>query len=209
MIEYLRGKVLELDDDHLVLDVNGVGYGIDVPQTTRDRLPAVGEEAALHVSLVVREDCLHLYGFAAPEERAVFEIFLNVSGIGPRTALDVLSTISISEFVSAIQFGNVQILTRVPGIGRKKAERLIVELKDRIKQFPVSVTSTVVSEAQPARRESASREPDVYEDALAAMQALGYSQPIAARCVTAALRQADPENVNVGEIVRLALQVAR
>jgi holliday junction DNA helicase RuvA len=207
MIEYLRGKVLRADGGHVVLDVGGVGYGLDVPSSTLDRLPSPGSETELHVSLVVREDALDLYGFRTPEEKRVFEIFLTVSGIGPRTALDVLSSISIPDFVSAIRLGRIEELTRVPGIGRKKAERLIVELKDRLKDFPVVPASS--GDETMGEITTGASQGSLYDDAVAAMLALGYKPAVAARCVTAALRSVESEDVPVETLVKLALQMSR
>jgi len=207
MIEYLRGKILRAEEGHIVLDVGGVGYGLDVPASTFDRLPGPGNEVELHASLVVREDALDLYGFRTAEEKRVFEIFLTVSGIGPRTALDILSGLSIPEFVSAIRFGRTEELTRVPGIGRKKAERLIVELKDRLKDFPAATgpAGEMSGEAPP----SDPGKRDIYDDAVAAMLSLGYKPAVAARCVTAALRSVESRDAAVETVVKLALQMSR
>ncbi len=204
MIEYLRGKVLATEENHLILDVRGVGYGLWVPKSTLDRLPLSepDKEASLYVTTVVREDAITLYGFRTREEKSVFDIFLNVSGIGPRTALDVLSTVSIPDFVSAIRTGNVNVITRVPGIGRKKAERLIVELKDKLKLFP-SIGPEI--DKVPAA-ESPAIEGDLFGDALAGMQALGYKQNIASRAVAAALREAGGSVAGVEELIKRALQ---
>ncbi|HBF34717.1 TPA: Holliday junction branch migration protein RuvA [Candidatus Sumerlaeota bacterium] len=202
MIEYLRGKVLSKKDGHVLLDVNGVGYGLDVPGSALDALPEIGAEGALHVSLVLREDSLTLYGFATPEEKKVFDIFLGISGIGPRTALDILTTLSISDFVMAVRTNNLNTLTRIPGIGKKKAERMVMELKDRIKDFPVVADEhrhIVAHAPEPGK-------PDLFEDALLAMQALGYKPADASRSVTAALRAAGDEPITVEQLVKLALQ---
>ena len=207
MIEYLRGKILRADDGHIVLDVGGVGYGLDVPASTFDQLPGAGNEVELHASLVVREDALDLYGFRTAEEKRVFEIFLTVSGIGPRTALDVLSNISIPEFVSAIRLGRIEELTRVPGIGRKKAERLIVELKDRLKDFPTTTGSAGEASGDAPPSDPGKR--NLYDDAVAAMLSLGYKPAVAARCVTAALRSVESQDVPVETVVKLALQMGR
>ena len=203
MIEYLRGKVLSKKDGHVLLDVNGVGYGLEAPDGTISALPEIGGEAALHVSLVLREDSLTLYGFETPEEKKVFDIFLGISGIGPRTALDILSTLTISDFVMAVRTNNLTMLTRIPGIGKKKAERVVMELKDRIKDFPVVVEEHRHASAPHAPEPG---EPDLFEDALLAMQALGYKPAEASRSVTAALRAAGDEVITVEQLVKLALQ---
>ena len=207
MIEYLRGKILRAEEGHIVLDVGGVGYGLDVPASTLDYLPRPDSEAEFHVTLLVREDALDLYGFRTAEEKRVFDIFLTVSGIGPRTALDILSSLSIPEFVSAIRFGRTEELTRVPGIGRKKAERLIVELKDRLKDFPTAAPPGGEAAAEGPPPEPGKR--DIYDDAVAAMLSLGYKPAVAARCVTAALRSVESQDAAVETVVKLALQMSR
>jgi len=136
MIEWLQGNLLSVDDAHIVMDVGGVGYALDIPNSSVSELPEVGESLTLHVSMIVREDAMFLCGFATRVERSMFEIFRNVSGIGPRTALDILSTVGIGEVKAAIAQNNPKVLERVPGIGRKKAERLILELKDKLAQSP-------------------------------------------------------------------------
>lgn len=207
MIERLRGRLLHREEDHLVLDVQGVGYGLDAPRLTLERLPDVGEEAELFTVLVVSQDDMRLYGFATAEEQKVFEIFRAVSGIGPRTALDVLSTLSIAEFVQAIRFGQVQALTRVPGIGKKKAERLIVELKDRLKQFPaVEELPGRPDTPPPAPADAPSGEDALFQDALDALVALGFKSTEASRQVSAALRQMEDETLTVEAVVKTALQ---
>ncbi|HUT25332.1 MAG TPA: Holliday junction branch migration protein RuvA [Sumerlaeia bacterium] len=210
MIEHLRGKLLKADKDHIVVDAGGVGYGLDLPASTVERLPALGEEVALHVSLVVREDAMDLYGFGTLEEKSVFDIFLGVPGIGPRTALDLLSTMSIAEFVSAVRMGNVGALTRVPGLGRKKAERLVVDMKDRLKRFPPPPPEErgpgEAGEPSDGGRGPAKGEARVFDDAVAALQSLGFKPAAASRCVAAALRTMGDGTATVEEVVKLALR---
>ncbi len=135
MIEYLRGTVISLSPGHAILDVAGVGYGLEITTAAAQALPAIGELGELHVYLYVQEAILRLYGFASRQEREVFEIFLNTSGIGPRTAVAILSNIEMPTFVRAILQGDLKTLTRIPGIGKKTAERLSVELKDKLKNM--------------------------------------------------------------------------
>ena len=207
MIEYLRGNLLRVNEDHVIVDVGGIGYGLDVPHSTLEILPGPGEAVELFVSFQVREDSMKLYGFATPAEKTIFEIFLNVSGIGPRTSLDVLS-IPLREIVPAIRLGNVAVLTRIPGIGRKKAERLIVELKDRLQSFPdlSDVAPGGESKLTPRGEETAPK-PDLYEDAVNALLSLGLKPAAATRNVSLALRSVEAENPTVEEIVKMALQM--
>ena len=127
MIGRLQGRLLSRQPPWLLLDVAGVGYEIEAPMSTFYRLPAVGESAVLHTHLVVREDAHLLFGFSAEDERALFRTLIRVSGIGPRVALAVLSGISVSAFWQAVQAGDATLLTRLPGIGRKTADRLLIE----------------------------------------------------------------------------------
>ncbi len=213
MIEHLRGRILSVHEDHLVLDVNGVGYGLFVPHSTKDRAGGPGAEAAFHTTLVVREDALTLYGFQAIEEKMAFDVLISVSGIGPRTALDMLSTLPINDFVQAVRTGNVNTLIRIPGVGRKRAERLIVELKDRLAKFPVGRShDPAMSESEGVSAENerppvAPGEPDVFQDAVAALEALGIKSANAQRSVAAAMRAAEnPDALTVEQIVRDVLR---
>ena len=221
MIEHLRGQLLSVEGDHVVVDVAGVGYGLDVPASTAERLPAAGGETALHVTMVVKEDAFELYGFASIAEKRVFEILFGVSGIGPRTALDILSQITVRELVGAIQSGNVEALVRVPGIGPKKAERLILELKGRLKRLlpyvearprPASaVGGNGVSDDEGALADADAAPLDgptgsLFADAVAALEALGFKPPVASRCVATALRAAGDRALTVQELVKAALQ---
>lgn len=165
MIEYLKGKLLYKDKDHIVLDVNGVGYGIDIPLPTYNSLGDIGDDAELFIHLHLREDILKLFGFSSVEERDIFEIFLNISGIGPRTSLVILSTIPPEDFVRAILSNDLNILTQIPGIGKKTAERLIVELKDKVGSIalPSSKHPVEIKESHRTR----------INDAIAALISLG------------------------------------
>jgi Holliday junction DNA helicase RuvA len=218
MIEHLRGQVLSVEGDHVVVDVGGVGYGLDVPASTAERLPAAGGETALHVTMVVKEDAFELYGFASVAEKRVFEILFSVSGIGPRTALDILSQVTVRELVNAIQTGHVEALTHVSGIGPKKAERLILELKGRLKRLLPYVESRTAPAAGPGGPGSegaqadrgnefpAGAEGSLFADAVAALEALGFKPPVASRCVATALRAAGDRALTVQELVKAALQ---
>ncbi|MBN1867605.1 Holliday junction branch migration protein RuvA [Candidatus Sumerlaeota bacterium] len=209
MIEFLRGTLISKEEDHVVVEVGGVGYGLDVPRSTFERLPEIDEEVRLLVSMVVREDAMELYGFATPEEKRVFRIFLGVSGFGARLALDVLSTITIAELVSAIRLGNVAALTRIPGIGRKRAERLILELKDRVKDFPASSSHAAAATSPAPSAPPEGLEPDLFQDAVAAMESLGFKPAVASRCVASAMRAASDDDLAVEDLVKMALQMTR
>ncbi len=186
MIGRLTGILVEKNPPQITLDVLGVGYEIDVPMSTFYNLPATGEKVALHTHLAVREDAHQLFGFATEAERAAFRQLLKISGIGARTALAVLSGLSVAELSQAVAAQESGRLTKIPGIGKKTAERLLLELRDRLKG--------VVAVA-PAAAQTASN------DILNALLALGYNE----REAQAALK-ALPAGVSVSDGIRQALK---
>jgi len=196
MIEWLSGVLRFKAPQHIVVNVQGVGYGMDVPQSTHDRLPAVGEPVELHIYHYVREDQLSLYGFLTVEERDLFEIFIGTSGVGPKTSLGILSAVAIGDFARAIVDNNLAVLTRIPGVGRKTAERLVVELRDKLKKY--------LLELEAAGGPVAPRSAQV-EDAIAALMQLGTKPAVAAGAVTKAAR-ALGEKATSEELVREALK---
>ena len=135
MIGRIKGQLAESNPPHILVDVHGVGYEIDVPMSTFYNLPSIGSEVTLLTHMVVREDAQLLYGFLTAEERETFRQLLKVSGIGARTALSILSGMSVADLVNAVALQQASLLTRVPGIGKKTAERLILELKDKLPPF--------------------------------------------------------------------------
>jgi len=164
VIGRLRGKIRFLSEEQILVDVHGIGYLVSIPTSTRAQLRD-DAEATLLIYTQVREDAILLYGFATLREKEVFELLITVSGVGPKLALSVLSTLAPEAFCQAVLQGNLKALTRVPGIGKRTGERLIVELKDRIaKQFPAWGVSQTVSE----------RVSGVASEALDALLALGY-----------------------------------
>lgn len=176
MIEHLLGVVLRKDAGHVVLNVSGVGYGLDVPLSTSTALPMVGEATELYTHLYVQEQVLRLYGFATEEERDIFEVFIGLSGIGPKTALAILSSVDINTFASAILRNDLVALTKLPGVGKKTAERLVLELKDKVAAFAgagsaVGGTITIPRGAMPAE----------LRETIAALEALGCKPPVAER----------------------------
>jgi Holliday junction DNA helicase RuvA len=168
MIAFLRGRVLEKHPNRLIVDVAGVGYDIAVPLSTFYTAGDPGADIALRVHTHVREDQLALYGFATALELAAFERLIAVSGIGPRLALAVLSGIEARDLIGAIQRGDVARLTRIPGVGKKTAERIVVELRDRLPKALEATGGTPVIESP----ENAMR-----EDLISALSNLGYHRP--------------------------------
>ena len=190
MIAHVRGKVLEKQPTRLVVEMGGVGFGILVPLSTSRKVGKPGETVALHTVLVVREDALTLYGFLSPPERDLFLKLIAVSGIGPKIALGALSGSPAGDLVAAIRDQNLAFLTRLPGIGKKTAERMTVELKDSLIEF---------DGAKGPRERSQSQ-----EDAIAALVSLGYSRPASTDAVRKASGSTDAK-ANVEVLVRLAL----
>jgi len=192
MIGSLRGRIASKTPPQLTVDVGGLGYELEAPMSTFFHLPAVGEEVSLLTHLVVREDAHVLYGFATEDERRLFRSLIKVSGVGPRIALALLSGISVSAFAQCVLNEDIGALTRVPGVGRKTAERLIVEMRDRL-AAPQATPGAPV--AAPARAEG---------EAYGALVALGYRPAEAARL----LKAAGPGTHSTEELIRRALQGA-
>ena len=178
MIGRLRGRILHKQPPFLLLDVNGVGYEIEAPMSTFYVLPGGDDEVVLHTHLAVREDAHVLYGFAREADRTLFRTLLKVSGVGGKMALGVLSGMTAEEFSQAVQAGDLAALTRLPGVGKKTAERLVVEMRDKLDRigFPVEGGASVVSPAQAAAGAD--------QDAVSALVVLGYRPPEASRMVS-------------------------
>jgi Holliday junction DNA helicase RuvA len=192
MIGFLRGILLQKNPQELLLDVSGVGYRVLVPVSTFCRLGDQGTQAQLLIHTHVREDQLLLYGFSTPAEIELFEKLIGVGGVGPKVALGVLSGIETDDLVNAIRANDIARLTRVPGVGRKTAERLVLELKDKLAHFR--------TEAAEPRIESPKR-----SDLLSALANLGYSPAEAERAATESIK-AHPD-VPLGDLLREALRV--
>ena len=190
MIGRLSGVLLEKNPPQVLLDVGGVGYEVDVPMSTFYNLPKIGEEVALFTHLIVREDAHLLYGFGTQAERATFKQLLKVSGVGPKVGLAVLSGMSVNDLAEAVATQESGRLTRVPGIGKKTAERLLLELKDKLK---VDVRITVGGEAP---------RPSSAADILNALISLGYNEKEALY----AIKQL-PSEVAVSDGIRQALKL--
>ena len=194
MIGYLHGTLSHKQPPQLVLDVNGVGYELEAPMSTFYELPEVGSELRLLTHLAVREDAHTLYGFATEDERRLFRSLLKVSGVGARMALAILSGISVDGFVRCVQAEDSSALQRVPGIGKKTAQRLIVEMRDRIGDTaPTQAGSVTASTVRPGQAVS---------EAFDALVALGYRGPEASRM----LRDIETAGLPAEDIIRLALQ---
>jgi Holliday junction DNA helicase RuvA len=192
MIGFLRGKLVQKQPPLLTLDVGGIGYEVEAPMSTFYDLPDTGAELTLLTHLVVREDAHTLFGFATESERELFRNLIRVSGIGAKLALTILSGISVEGFITCVQEGDSVALTRLPGVGKKTAERLVVEMRDRVKGMDSVVVTAAAAAGSPS------------EDALSALVALGYKSQEAARMIKAVAS----EGLGSEEIIRRALQSA-
>jgi len=199
MIGRLRGMLLEKHPPYLLLDVNGVGYELEAPISTFYKLPETGQEITLYTHLAVREDAHALYGFAVVEERTLFRNLIKVSGIGAKLALLILSGMSVDSFARCVLEGDTAALTRLPGVGKKTAERLIVEMRDRVGTLELGEGSGAGT-----GRRIAPAALNPVDDAISALVALGYRQPDAARMVNAVETDGFPSE----EIIRRALQAS-
>ena len=197
MINSLRGKLTETNLTRIIVDVGGVGYEINIPLSTFDRLPKVGGEISILTHLCHRDDQMTLYGFMTEEEKTLFRMLIGVSGIGPKAGLNILSGISVDNFKAAVARGDVNILKSVKGIGPKTASRLMVELKEQIGLLP--------SYEKLARQREPSSEQKMLTDAVMALISLGYNQASAHKAIKVVLNESEKE-IPVEEIIKRALK---
>lgn len=188
MIGRLKGTLVEKTPPSILVDVSGVGYEVDVPMSTFCNLPEVGAEVTLLTHFVVREDAMLLYGFGTAAEREAFRALIRISGVGPRIGLAVLSGLTVEQLAAAVEKGEAGLLTRIPGIGKKTAERLILELKGKLQGAAFANLATETSTGARA-------------DIVSALGALGYSEREALSAVKAL-----PAEIGVSEGIRLALK---
>jgi Holliday junction DNA helicase RuvA len=200
MIGRLRGVLAAKRAPLVLIDVQGVGYEVSAPMSTFYVLPELNQKVMLHTQLVVREDSQTLYGFATEDERSLFRSLIRVNGVGAKLALAILSGVSATEFIQCIEHEDAATLVRLPGVGKKTAERLIIEMKDRIKELSTHAAVPATGmDAAPLRAN------DAVGDAVSALMALGYKAAEASRMV----RQVDNmSSFSSEELIRLALQAA-
>jgi len=196
VIGWLRGRLAAKHPPALVVDVNGVGYECEAPMSTFYGLPETGAEVLLRTHLVVREDAHILFAFGTEEERRLFRSLLRVSGVGPKIALGILSGITIDDFMLAVEAQDPEPLVRVPGVGRKTAERVLIDLRDRVKELAAAAA------AQPSP--PAGRSGSAQSEAYSALVALGYRPAEVARLLKSVGDEAD----SVEELIRRALRAA-
>ncbi|VAX08019.1 Holliday junction ATP-dependent DNA helicase RuvA [hydrothermal vent metagenome] len=200
MIGLLRGEIIYKQAPHLMLDVNGVGYELAAPMSTFYDLPDLGQQTVLFTHLAVREDAHVLYGFVRESERTMFRALLRVSGVGAKMALAILSGMSANEFACAVQSDDTASLVRLPGIGKKTAERLIVEMRDRLDKLEGVTTVAPVAAGAPMPERTVNPE----AEAVDALVALGYKPAEASRMV----RSVKTEGLASEDIIRAALKAA-
>ena len=199
MIGFLRGKLVHKAPPFLVLDVQGVGYEVEAPMTTFYDLPPINEEIKLHTHLVVREDAHILFGFSKEAERALFRTLIKVSGVGPKLALTILSGQSAEEFHRCIHDNDTLALVRLPGVGKKTAERLVIEMRDRLPDLGDSTMSSTDKSGA-----SIPAVVNAKQEAISALCSLGYKPLDASKMV----QNISAEGKSCEDIIRLALQGA-
>lgn len=206
MIGSLRGKLLEKNAPEVLIDVNGVGYEVAMPMSSFYNLPEEGQPVFIYTHFIVREDAQLLFGFTSKEAKFLFKELIKVNGIGPKMALAVLSTLSPEDFVNAVRKNNVGQIVKVPGIGKKTAERLLIEIKDKISSWSISSVSTnnegsLIDNVEP-EQQSVVIDMDVEEQAVNALVALGYKPQQASLCVHKFYK----DGMKVEDIIRESLK---
>lgn len=199
MIGRIQGILLEKQAPEILVDIQGVGYEIQVPMNTYYQLPEPGVEILLYTHFVVREDAQILFGFFQQSDRQLFRQLIRVNGVGPKMALAILSGMEAAEFALCVQSKDISSLTRLPGVGKKTAERLVIEMKDKVDSIPVTTEEHPGAETTSSEKMSIRRH---QQDAVAALIALGYSQQQSEKAVKNVLQQAE----NSEQMIRLALQ---
>lgn len=199
MIGRIRGKLLEKQAPELLVDVNGVGYEIHAPMTTIYQLPALGEHVELFTHLIVREDAHLLFGFAGLQDRALFRALIKVNGVGPKLALTILSGMDVADFVRCVRDNNAAGLVKLPGVGKKTAERLLIEMRDRLHDWHAGGVSVGEGAAQLPRGDN-----EQLLEAESALIALGYKPQEATRMIAAVKK----DNASSEELIRAALKNA-
>jgi Holliday junction DNA helicase RuvA len=200
MIAHLRGRLLSKSPNQAIIDCSGVGYDIAISVSTFSELPAENAEASLYIHTHVREDQIALFGFASTQEKRLFERLLTISGIGPKLAITVLSGISSDRLVTAIRSGDHATLTKIPGIGKKTAERVVLELKDKLDDLavPDMASATGGPHHGPAA-----------DDALSALVNLGYPRPIAQKAIETAVEKDPAAAADFETLFRAAMAAIR
>jgi len=200
LIAYLEGKLIEKNPTHLILEVGGVGYSVNIPVSTYSSLVETGETVKVLTYQHVREDELKLYGFSTKPEKELFELLISVNGVGPRLALSILSCVSVNEFQRSVLQEDLDVLTTIAGVGKKKALRLIVELKEKLGKIDLGVKKDL--------EEKETVSVSAQDEALSALVSLGYTKPDAKKALERVIKDID-EVLPVEELIKRALKYAR
>lgn len=198
MIALISGKIVYKGISHVIVDVQGVGYRVFIPLTTFYELPEAGQAITLHVHTNVKQDAINLFGFYTDQERDLFQLMISVSGIGPKIAMNILSGISAYDLMNAISGGNIGKLVNIPGVGKKMAERLILELKDKV------VKKMMAGKVPEAGVQS--RADDMMEDVLSALINLGYKNNVARDALDKAMRSSE-EKLEMDTLLKKTLKI--
>jgi len=199
MISSLRGILTLKSPTEVLIDVGGVGYAVSIPLSTYEVLGDLNSTSTLLTYLYVREDILQLFGFATEEERSIFKLLISVSGIGPRMAQTILSGITVPDLKHHITSANLAALTTIPGVGKKLAERLLVELRDKISK----VETSSAFPPSPSDKQS-----QIRSETLMALTSLGYARPAAEKALLAALKETNGKELTVEELIKASLRHA-
>ena len=199
MIARLSGKLADINFTQCIIDVHGVGYQVFIPMSTFDKLPREGEDVSLFICTQVREDAISLYGFSTMPEKQLFEILIGTTGVGPKLALSILSSMPVERFSSAVINADLDIIKRISGIGKKTAERLIVELKDKLAKVmqPLVVNSSLAVSDEKAL---------AMEDAIAALEQLGFKRETVRKALEKIINSIPSEEATSENFIRKALQ---
>ncbi|OED40834.1 Holliday junction DNA helicase RuvA [Endozoicomonas sp. (ex Bugula neritina AB1)] len=201
MIGRVRGVLVEKQPPHLLIEVGGLGYEVEAPMSVFYKLPEVGAEVTLYTHFVVREDAQLLYGFSDVRERQLFRTLIKINGVGPKLGLTILSGIEASDFVRCVHDGDSLTLVKLPGVGKKTAERLIVELKDKLSQWETTSVNDDLA-GTPLGQLAAMKSKDIEQEAVSAMVALGYKPQDASKVIS----KIYVEDMSSSELIRHALK---
>jgi len=197
MIASLTGILKSKNPTEILIDVNGVGYSVTIPLSTYERLGEVESKVTLLTHLHVREDAMQLFGFASPEERFFFKLLITVNGIGPKIAQGILSGITVSDLRQHIAQENISALTAIPGVGKKTAERLIIELRDKIGKIDFASSGSIPLQGEDS---------DLRQEALLALTSLGYNRPVAEKALRHVFTETKGEKLSLQDLIKRALR---
>ena len=205
MIAYLSGKIIEKEANEVIIDVNGIGYAATIPLSTFYELGEAGEEVSLRIYTHVREDTLQLFGFNTLQERELFLKLITVSGIGPKVGISMLSGMNSEEIIAAIRTDNLPRLTSIPGIGKKTAERLVIELRDKVADLTAAATAGGEGSVVSSDGQTTASTNEIYDDALSALVNLGYQRNPAEKALKKAIQGGT--EMSVQKLLRKSLQL--